>query len=163
MSIFLIVLAFIFLVIGLVGSFVPIIPGLPLGWLGLSIAFFSSSCTINIWTLAITLLVVIIVTFLDYIIPSKMVKISGGTKSGKNGALYGSIAGIFFMNPIILIFGSLIGAFIGELINDSKDIKKALKSAFNSFLGFLFSSGLKAFVVVTFISILILNMLFGWF
>ena len=163
MSVFLIVLSFIFLVIGLIGSFVPIIPGLPLGWLGLFIAFFSSSCTISTWTLVITLLIVIIVTFLDYIIPAKMVKKSGGTKSGERGALCGSLVGIIFVNPIILIFGSFIGALIGELINNSKDIKKALKSALGSFIGFLFSSGLKAFIVVTFISILILNLLFGWF
>ena len=163
MSVFLIVLAFIFLAVGIIGSFAPIIPGLPLGWLGLFIAFFSSNCTISIWTLVITLLVVIIVTFLDYIIPAKMVKKSGGTKSGERGALCGSLVGIIFVNPVILIFGSFIGALIGELINNSKDIKKALKSAFSSFVGFLFSSGVKAFVTLTFILILILNLLFGWF
>lgn len=163
MSGFLIVLAFIFLVIGLIGSFVPIIPGVLLAWLGLFVAFFSASCTISVWTLVITLFLLVIVTISDYVIPVKMVKISGGTQSGKNGAFYGSIAGIFFINPIILIFGSFIGAFIGELINDRKDMKKAIKSAFSSFLGFLFSSGLKAFVVLTFISIVVLNLLFDLF
>ena len=92
-----------------------------------------------------------------------MVKKSGGTKSGERGALCGSLVGIIFVNPIILIFGSFIGALIGELINNSKDIKKALKSAFSSFVGFLFSSGLKAFVILTFILILMLNLLFCWF
>ncbi len=105
MSVFLIVLAFIFLAVGLVGSFAPIIPGLPLGWLGLFIAFFSSNCTISIWTLVITLLVVIIVTFLEYIIPAKMVKKSGGTKSGERCALIGSKSGIVVVNRIILILG----------------------------------------------------------
>jgi len=117
----------------------------------------------SIWTLLITLLLVIFVSIIDYIIPAKMVKLSGGTKSGRNGALIGSLAGIFFINPIILIFGSLIGALIGELINDSKDVKKALKSAISSFAGFLFSSGLKAFVTVSFLLILILNLIFGLF
>ena len=163
MSIFLIVLAFVLLIVGLVGSFVPIIPGLPFGWLGLLVAFFAPSCTISVWILIITFLFMIVVLIMDYIIPAKMVKKSGGTKSGERGAIIGSISGIIFVNPIILIFGSFIGALIGELINDSKNIKKAFKSAFNSFLGFLFSSGLKAFVTLTFILILILNLLFGWF
>ena len=163
MSIFLIVLAFIFLIVGLVGSFVPIIPGLPLGWLGLFIAFFSSKCTVSIWTLVITLLLMLAVTIMDYIIPSKMVKKNGGTKSGERGALLGSIVGIVFINPIVLIFGSFIGSLIGELINDSKNIKKALKSAFSSFLGFLLGSGIKAFLTLSFLLILILNLLFGWF
>ena len=163
MSVFLIVLAFIFIVVGLVGSFVPMVPGLPLGWLGLFIAFFSSQCTISIWTLFVTLLLMLIVTVMDYIIPSKMVKKSGGTKSGERGALIGSMLGIIFVNPVILIFGSFIGALIGELINSSKDIEKALKSAFSSFIGFLLGTGIKAFLTLSYLLILILNLVFGWF
>ena len=163
MAITLIVIAFIFLVVGLVGTFIPMFPGLPIGWLGLFIAFFSQKCTLSIWTLVITLLLMLIITVLDYVIPAKMVKKSGGTKSGERGALIGSISGIIFVNPIILIFGSFIGALIGEIINDSKDIKKALKSAFSSFIGFLLGTGIKAFLTLSFMLILILNLLFGWF
>ena len=163
MSIFLMVLAFIFIIVGLAGSFLPVIPGLPLGWLGLFVAFFSKSCTLSIWTLIITLLLMIIVTVMDYIIPSKIVKKNGGTKSGERGALIGSMAGIIFVNPMILIFGSFIGALIGELINNSKDIKKALKSALSSFAGFLLGTGIKAFLTLSFLLILILNVLFGLF
>ena len=105
----------------------------------------------------------IIVTVMDYIIPSKIVKKNGGTKSGERGALIGSMAGIIFVNPMILIFGSFIGALIGELINNSKDIKKALKSALSSFAGFLLGTGIKAFLTLSFLLILILNVLFGLF
>lgn len=163
MSIFLIVLAFILLIVGLIGSFVPIIPGLPLAWLGLFVAFFSSNCTISIYTLVITFLLMVAISIFDYIIPSKMVEKNGGTKSGERGALLGSFAGIIFINPIILIFGSFIGAFIGEFINDKKNIKKAFKSALSSFVGFILSSGLKAFCTLSFILILILNILFKLF
>jgi hypothetical protein len=163
MSVFLIVLAFILLVAGLIGSFIPMLPGLPIGWLGLFVALFSSDCTISIWTLIITLLLMLTVTVLDYVIPAKMVKKSGGTKSGERGALIGSISGIVLVNPIILIFGSFIGALIGEFINDSKDTNKAFKSAFSSFIGFLLGTGIKAFLILSFILILILNLLFGLF
>lgn len=163
MSVTLIVLAFIFLVVGLGGTFIPMFPGLPIGWLGLFIAFFSPSCNLSIWTLVITLLLMVIVTVLDYVIPAKMVKKSGGTKSGERGAIIGSLSGIIFVNPVILIFGSFIGALIGELINDSKDIKKALKSAFSSFIGFLLGTGIKAFLTLSYLLILILNLVFGWF
>lgn len=163
MSVFLIILAFILLVVGVVGTFVPMFPGLPIGWLGLFVALFSSKCTVSIWTLGITLLLMLIITVLDYVIPAKMVKKNGGTKSGERGALLGSMAGIVFVNPIILIFGSFIGALIGEIINDSKDMKKAFKSAFGSFIGFLLGTGIKAFITLSFLLILILNLLFGWF
>ena len=163
MSIFLIILAFVFVIVGLVGTFIPMFPGLPVGWLGLFIAFFSPQCTLNIWTLLITLLLMLIVTIMDYVIPAKMVKKSGGTKSGERGAIIGSLSGIIFVNPIILIFGSFIGALIGEIINDSKDIKKAIKSAFSSFIGFLLGTGIKAFLTLSFLLILILNLVFGLF
>ena len=163
MAITLIVIAFILLVVGLVGTFIPMFPGLPIGWLGLFVALFSTKCTLSIWTVAITLLLMVIVSVLDYVIPAKMVKKSGGTKSGERGALIGSLSGIIFVNPLILIFGSFIGALIGEIINDSKDMKKALKSAFSSFVGFLLGTGIKAFLTLSFLLILILNLLFGWF
>lgn len=163
MSVFLIVLAFILLVVGVVGTFVPMFPGLPIGWLGLFVALFSSKCTVSIWTLVITLLLMLIITILDYVIPAKMVKKSGGTKSGERGALLGSMSGIIFINPIILIFGSFIGALIGELLVAPKDVKKALKSAFGSFVGFLLGTGIKAFLTLSYLLILILNLLFGWF
>ena len=163
MSVFLIILAFILIIVGVVGTFIPMFPGLPIGWLGLFVAFFSPSCTISIWTLVITFLLMLIVTVLDYVIPARMVKKSGGTKSGERGAIIGSLSGIIFVNPIILIFGSFIGALIGEIINDSKDMKKAIKSAFSSFIGFLLGTGIKAFLVLSFLLILILNLLIGWF
>ena len=163
MAITLIVTAFILIAAGLVGTFIPMFPGLPIGWLGLFVAFFSPKCTLNIWTIVITLLLMLIISVLDYIIPAKMVKKSGGTKSGERGALIGSMSGIILVNPIILIFGSFIGALIGELINNSKNMKKAFKSAFSSFIGFLLGTGIKAFLTLSFLLILILNLVFGLF
>ena len=163
MSIGLIVLAFILLTVGLVGTFIPMFPGLPIGWLGLLVAFLAPNSTLSIWTLVITLILMLIVSILDYVIPAKMVKKSGGTKSGERGAIIGSLSGIIFVNPVILIFGSFIGALIGEIINDSKDMKKAFKSAFSSFIGFLLGTGIKAFLTLSYLLILILNLMFGWF
>ena len=163
MAITLTVKEFILIIVGLVGTFIPMFPGLPVGWLGLFIAFLSPNCTLSIWTIVITLLLMLIISVLDYVIPAKMVKKSGGTKSGERGALIGSMSGIVLVNPLILIFGSFIGALIGEIINDSKDIKKALKSAFSSFIGFLLGTGIKAFLTLSFLLILILNLVLGLF
>lgn len=117
MSISLIFLAFI-VVVGLAGTFIPVFPGLLIWWLGLLVAFFSTKCNLIFLTLFVTLLFMLMITFLDYIIPAKMVKKSGGTKSGQRGALIDSVVGIIVVNPIILIFCSFIGALIGELINN---------------------------------------------
>ena len=42
------IFAGILLVVGFIGTFVPVLPGAPLAWLGLLLAFFSDYCEISI-------------------------------------------------------------------------------------------------------------------
>ncbi len=55
------------------------------------------------------------------------------------GATVGLIIG-FFLGPLGIIFGPLIGAFVGEMIFKD-DIRYALKAGFGSLLGFLTGIG----------------------
>ena len=50
---------------------------------------------------------------------------------------------------------SFLGAFIGELIYDKQDKKRALKAATGSFLGFLASSFVKFVICIVFLGIFI--------
>ena len=69
MDILLILIGFIFVCLGLAGSFLPIIPGPLTGWVGLFILYLSESIPSN-WTfLGITLTIALLVFLLDYIIP----------------------------------------------------------------------------------------------
>jgi hypothetical protein len=107
------------------------------------------------WTfLGITLAITIVVTVLDNIIPIIGTKKFGGTKYGIVGATLGLIVGLFF-GPIGIIAGPFIGAFVGEIIKDSKDSKKALKAAWGSFIGFLASTLLKFIVSIVFAGLFI--------
>ena len=47
--------------------------------------------------------------------------------------------------------GDFAGAFIGELIHNPKDLKRALRSAFGSFIGFLASTTMKLFASLIFL------------
>jgi hypothetical protein len=42
-----------------------------------------------------------------------------------------------------MILGSLLGAFVAELLFAGKNAADSVKSAFGAFLGFLFGTGLK--------------------
>ncbi len=143
MDILLILIGFIFVCLGLAGSFLPIIPGPLTGWVGLFILYLSESIPSN-WTfLGITLTIALLVFLLDYIIPSIGTKKFGGTKYGIIGTSLGLIIGILTPIPFGIIIGPFIGAFIGEMINDNTNQKKALKAAFGSFLGLLTSTFMK--------------------
>ncbi len=142
MDILLIVLAFILIFVGVIGSIVPVIPGPPLSWLGLLIASFAKQINFSIQFLVITLIVTLVITYLDYILPSIAVRKSGGSKYGERGALIGAVFGLIFGIWGVII-GPFIGALIGELIKNRRDINRAFSVAISSFVGFLLSVGIK--------------------
>ncbi|MBQ4820889.1 DUF456 domain-containing protein [Aquimarina sp. MMG016] len=150
MDIVLVVVGFLFCVLGIVGSFLPVLPGPFTSWIGLLILHFTKAIPQN-WTfLGITLGVSILVWVLDYIVPALGTKKFGGTKYGMIGSSLGLIIGLLFLGPFGIIIGPFAGAFIGEIIKNSEDSSKALKAAFGSFIGFLAGTLLKFIVSVWF-------------
>ena len=146
----LIVLAVILGVAGIIGSIVPGLPGPPLSWVGVLLAFLShklGGADMSLTFVLIWLGVTIIVTILDYIVPAKFTKLAGGTKAGSQGALIGMIIGMF-LTPIGMIPCSLLGAFLAELFQSEKSVGGALKSALGTFAGFLVGTGMKLIVTV---------------
>lgn len=143
MDILLLFLGFIFMILGLIGAFLPVLPGPITGWVGLLLLHLTKAVPQD-WTfLGITLTIAVVVWFLDYVIPAMGTKKFGGSKYGVYGTTIGLLVGLIFFPPFGIIIGPFVGAFIGELMFDSNDSKRALKAAFGSFIGFLFSTGLK--------------------
>ena len=155
----LIVLAFLLIAIGFIGAFLPALPGPPISWAGLLVAFFSASSTLHVPTLVVTAVVMVAVTVADYVFPPMMTAKNGGTKMGSIGSTVGLVAGIILPIPML----GFIGALVFELIHDSSDTARALKAAWGAFLGFLLGTGMKAIVCSAFAWILILNLAKGWF
>ena len=154
MDLFLLIIGFFFIILGIIGSFLPVLPGPIMGWVGLLLLHLTSIIQKD-WTfLGVTLAVAIIVFVLDYIIPIMGTKKYGGTKYGVYGSMIGLILGLG-MGPIGIILGPFLGALVGELIKDSNDSNKALRAAYGSFIGFLFSTGLKFAVSLTFLVLLL--------
>ncbi|WP_335966279.1 DUF456 domain-containing protein [Galbibacter sp. PAP.153] len=158
MDILLVVLGFACIIIGILGSFLPVLPGAPISWIGLLLLYLTKAVPNNWWLLGITLVVAIGVVVLDYIIPIAGTKRYGGTKAGMIGTTVGLIVSIVF--PVLGLFGIVIwpfvGAFVGELINKA-DNKTALKAAYGSFLGFLTGTFLKFVVAIVFLGIFIIK------
>jgi uncharacterized protein YqgC (DUF456 family) len=79
---------------------------------------------------------------LNYVIPAKTNQKYGGTRWGSIGSIIGTIVGIFLPIPLGFLVGMFAGVFIGELLHDSKDMNKALKSTKGAFIGFIYGTGL---------------------
>src|SRR5690606_11384336 len=96
MDIVLTIIGFIFILIGILGSFLPVIPGAPLSWLGLLLLYLTNAVPDDWWVLGITLVVAIGVVVIDYIIPIAGTKRFGGSKSGMIGTTVGLVISFIF-------------------------------------------------------------------
>ncbi|MCH3884433.1 DUF456 domain-containing protein [Tenacibaculum aquimarinum] len=143
MDIFLLLLGFVFVVLGIIGSFLPVLPGPLTSWIGLLLLHSTKVYPMD-WTfLGITLAIAILIWILDYFIPAMGTKKFGGTKFGVYGTTIGLLIGLFSPIPFGMLIGAFLGAFIGELMYDGKDTNRALKASFGAFLGFLASATIK--------------------
>ena len=132
----------IFLITGILGCVLPVIPGPPLNYIGLLLLHFTTKYQFSSKFLIVWAIITIVVYALDYVIPVWGTKKFGGSKRGVWGSVIGLVVGLFFFPPFGIIAGPFLGAVIGEL-SAGKDSGAALKSGFGSFLGFLLGTLLK--------------------
>ena len=141
------VLAVLFGVVGCVGCIIPVLPGVMLVYAGYICLYFCSYAEVSVTWLVVFGVLTLLVSILDYVLPSYMTKKFGGSKAGERGAMAGVIAGMFF-GPIGIIVAPFVGAVIAELINDNSDRQRALRSGLGSFLSFFIGTGAKLAVSV---------------
>ena len=151
MDILFVVIGFLLMLIGIVGSILPIIPGTPISWFGLIMLYLAPSMEFDWIFISITGVVAIAIYILDYIIPAIGTKKFGGSKAGAWGAIIGLFVGILAPIPLGILIGPFVGALIGELVVNKTEGKLALKAAFGSFIGFLTSTFIKFSVTIVFL------------
>lgn len=150
MDLILLVLGLILCLIGILGSFLPIIPGPVTSWLGILLLYSTSTVEFNLNFILITFTVATSVGFLDYIIPILGVKKLGGTRSGQIGTMIGLILCLILLGPIGIIIGPFIGALLGEM-STNKSFQDSLKPAFGSFIGVIAGSIIKFLISLSFL------------
>lgn len=146
LEISLLVVCFVLIVLGLVGTVIPIIPGPILSYIGYLILHSSDKYQFSTTNIVVVTILVVVVTILDYVVPILGTKKFGGSKMGAIGSTVGLILGLFFA-PIGIILGPFLGAFLFELMN-GKGERDAFMSGLGSFVGFLFGTLLKISVVL---------------
>ena len=138
MDILLVIISALFIILGLLGSLLPILPGPPLSWIGLLLLYLTNAVPMNLTMIIVTFIIAVAIFLLDYIIPAVGTKTFGGSKAGMIGTSIGLIVGLLSPIPGGIVIGPFLGAFIGELLNKN-DSKSAFKAAIGSFVGFLAS------------------------
>lgn len=141
MDIFLLIVAGVLMVVGIIGCIVPGLPGTPIAYAGLWIAQATDRVDFSWQTLLIWGIVTVVVSVLDYVVPAWGTKRFGGTKWGVWGSTIGVFVGLFFGAAGVIV-GPLAGAILGELMGGKK-AEEALKAGWGSFIGIFFGTVIK--------------------
>jgi uncharacterized protein YqgC (DUF456 family) len=139
------IIGFILIIAGLLGSFLPILPGPPISFIGLLLLYYLGGATFSSTILIVYAVLSGVLLLLDYYLPIWATKKFGGSKAGQWGATIGVLLGLF-AGPWGIVLGPLVGAYVGELLAGRKN-QDAWKSAKGALLGFLLGTGIKIMLI----------------
>jgi uncharacterized protein YqgC (DUF456 family) len=139
MEILIMIVIGILLLLGLIGSIIPALPGPPLSYLSLLLSHFFLNAVDGVSLFWIGVLVVF-VTVLDYYLQIYGVKKAGGGKYAIRGSFVGMLSGIFLFPPFGILVGAFVGAYIGAKIDANSN---EAKIAFGALWGFISGTILK--------------------
>ncbi len=139
MDVVLMILAFVLIIGSVVGSVLPALPGPPLGYVAILLMHLTDWVDYSVSFLLLWLVIVVVVTVLDNVLPIWTTKKFGGSKRAMWGSVIGLLVGMF-VPPVGIILGTLLGAIIGEMTAGS-DLSKSLKAGFGTFVGFILTTG----------------------
>jgi len=127
-------LVFVLMIAGVVGSFLPFVPGTPLILLGALIyAVATDFQPVDGWRLLLLLGLTVVGYTLDYWSGALGTRKLGGSRWAVFGAVVGGLVGLFFA-PLGILIGPILGAIAVELIY-RKDLRVALKSGAGAVMG----------------------------
>jgi len=127
------------MLVGLVGSVVPLLPGTTLILLAALLQKWLLPDTITWMAVGWIIAIWVLSVLADLGCTMLGTKLLGGGKWGMAGASGGALAGMFFSLPILLL-GTMAGAFVAERWMGKKTDKEALKAGAGAAVGFLLSS-----------------------
>lgn len=106
MDIFLMIVAGLFLLVGLLGNILPGLPGVPLSYIGLLLLHFTDKVQFSATFLLVWAGITVLTIVLDYLIPAWGTKQFGGSRWGVWGSTIGLVIGLF-LGPWGIIARSL--------------------------------------------------------
>jgi uncharacterized protein YqgC (DUF456 family) len=139
-------LAILLVVIGLVGTIVPALPGPILVFTGLLVAAWADGFTrIGVFTLIVLAVLTVAAYAVDFAASAVGVRRAGASTRAAVGAALGALAGIFFGLPG-LILGPFVGAVLGEL-TVRRNLPLAGRAGLAAWIGFVVGTAVKLALV----------------
>ncbi|KQY51291.1 DUF456 domain-containing protein [Lysobacter sp. Root494] len=157
------VLAIVLMVIGIAGTVLPALPGLPLVFAGMLLAAWAGGFEeVGGWTMAVLALLTLLSLGIDFMATALGAKRVGASKPALVGAVLGTFAGLMF-GFVGIFIGPFVGALLGELAwlrgVGGRELGQATKVGLGTWLGVVVGTVLKLGVAFLMVGLFV----FAWF
>ncbi len=154
------ILAAVLILIGLLGTILPALPGLPLIFGGMLLAAWANGFeAISGWTVAVLGVLTLFSFLIDFASTAFGAKRVGASRKAIIGAVLGTTLGLLFM-PVGIVIGPFVGAIAGELLHlrkvDRAGLGQATKVGLGTWFGILLGGVLKLLLALTMIGLFVL-------
>lgn len=147
------ILAVVLIIVGSIGTFLPVLPGVPMVFLGmLMLAWQGNFQTVSLMLISLLGVIALLAFLVDFVLAFYTTKKAGASKYALWGLAIGSLLGLV-LGGLGLFVGAIIGALIGEY-------------AFNQNINQATIAGLSAgvsFVIAFVIKLVLLLLMLGIF
>lgn len=149
------VLAVVMMVVGIAGTVLPALPGLPLVFAGMLLAAWAGGFEqVGAWTMAVLALLTLLSLGIDFMATALGAKRVGASRPALIGAVLGTFVGLLF-GVLGVFIGPFVGALLGELVwlrgAGGRELGQAAKVGLGTWLGIVVGTVLKlglAFVMI---------------
>ncbi len=153
------IIAGILILIGLAGTVLPVLPGVPIMYAGMFLAAWAGHfARVGAATLILLAVLATISIALDFIAGALGAKRVGASPHAQWGAFFGAIVGILFGIPG-LILGPFIGALVGQFMSGS-GVSHSTRVGIATWIGLLFGTIAKLAISFTMLGIFVLMLVF---
>jgi len=142
------------ILVGLAGAVLPAIPGVPLvvagAWLG---AWLDDYTRVSGWTVLVIGVLGAIAMAMDFIATALGAKKVGASHQAVTGAAVGTLVGVFFGLPGIVL-GPFVGAVVGEVLARG-NLEQAMSVGVGTWMGLLFGTLAKLALSLVMVGVLV--------
>lgn len=145
--------------IGLAGTILPALPGLPLVFAGMLLGAWAGGFEhVGIPVLVVLAVLTVFSLVVDFWATALGARRVGASRMAVAGAVIGTFVGIFF-GFVGLFAGPFIGALAGELLHGRR-VGPATRVGFGTWLGIIFGTVLKLALAFTMVGVFVLAWIF---
>jgi uncharacterized protein YqgC (DUF456 family) len=154
------VVSAVMIVVGLVGTLLPAIPGMPLVFAGMLLAAWVGDFQhISGFTVALLAVLTLVSMVVDFIASMLGAKVAGASRWAFIGAGIGALVGLVF-GILGLVVGPFVGAVVGEAIA-TNHVRRAMTAGIGATIGLLFGAVAKIALAFTMLGIFLLALVIG--